>query len=72
LTVARESAPGKFEAAETVTTQRGTRTMTIDPETHIVYLPAVQFGPAPAATPENQRPRPPMIKDSFVVLVVGK
>jgi DNA-binding beta-propeller fold protein YncE len=71
LTVARESAPGKFEVAETVATQRGARTMTIDPKTHDVYLPAAQFGPAPASTPENPRPRPPMIKNSFVVLVVG-
>jgi DNA-binding beta-propeller fold protein YncE len=72
LTVVRESSPGKFEVAETVPTQRGSRTMAIDPKTHNVYLPAAQFLPPPAPTPDNPKPRPTMVKDSFVVLVVGK
>lgn len=72
LTVVRESSPGKFEAAETVTTQRGSRTMTIDPRTHNLYVPAAQFGPPPAPTQKVPHPRSPMIKDSFVILVLGK
>jgi YVTN family beta-propeller protein len=72
LTVVRESSPGNFEVVETVPTQRGARTMAIDPQTHNIYLPTAEFGPAPAATPENPRPRPTMVKDSFVILVVGK
>jgi DNA-binding beta-propeller fold protein YncE len=72
LTVVRESSPGKFEVAETVPTQRGSRTMAIYPKTHNVYLPAAQFLPPPAPTPDNPKPRPTMVKDSFVVLVVGK
>jgi DNA-binding beta-propeller fold protein YncE len=68
LTVVRESSPGKFEAAETVATERGARTMTIDPKTHNIYLPTAQFPP----TPEGSRQRPAPIKDSFVILVVGK
>jgi DNA-binding beta-propeller fold protein YncE len=72
LTVIRESAPGTFEVAETVPTQRGARTMTIDPKTGNIYLPTAEFGPTPQTTAENPRPRPAMIKDSFVILVVGK
>jgi DNA-binding beta-propeller fold protein YncE len=72
LTVARESAPGKYEVAETVTTQRGARTMAVDPKTHIVYLPAAEYEPTPAAAPGGPRQRPAMVKDSFCVLVVGK
>jgi DNA-binding beta-propeller fold protein YncE len=72
LTVARESSPGKFEVETTVKTQQGARTMAIDLKTHCIYLPTAQFEPAPAATPENPRSRPTMIKDSFMVLVVGK
>jgi DNA-binding beta-propeller fold protein YncE len=72
LTVARESSPGKFEVVETVPTQRGARTMTIDPKTHDVYLPTAQFGPAPAPTPDNPRPRPSIVKDSFVILVASR
>jgi hypothetical protein len=72
LTVVRESSPGKFEVAETVTTQRGARTMAIDPKTHNIYLPTAQFAPPSASTPEGSRPRPTMVKDSFVILVVGR
>lgn len=72
LTVVQESSPGKFEVAETVTTQRGARTMTIDPKTHNIYLPTAQFAPRAAPTPEVPRPRRRMIKDSFIILVVGK
>ena len=72
LSVVRETSPGKFEVAETVATQRGSRTMAIDPKTHNIYLPAAEFGPPPPPTPEAPKPRPMMIKDSFTVLVVGK
>jgi len=69
LTVARESSPGKFEVAETITTQQGSRTMTVDPKTHAVYLPAAQYAPPSSSAPGQ---RPAMVKDSFVILVVGK
>ncbi len=72
LTVARESSPGKFDVVETTATQRGARTMAIDPKTHNVYLPTAQFGPAPAPTPDNPRARPPIVKDSFVILVASR
>jgi DNA-binding beta-propeller fold protein YncE len=72
LSVVRESSPGRFEVVETVTTQRGSRTMAIDSRTHNIYLPAAQFSPQTASTTEGPRPRPTMIRDSFAVLVVGK
>ena len=72
LTVVREVSPGKFEVSETVTTQRGSRTMAVDPKTHNIYLPAAQFMPPKAPTAEKPKPRPEMVKDSFEVLVVGK
>jgi YVTN family beta-propeller protein len=72
LTVAKETSPGKYEVLETVATQRGARTMAVDSKTHRVYLPTAQYGLQPAATQDNPRPRPPVIKDTFVILVVGK
>jgi DNA-binding beta-propeller fold protein YncE len=72
LTVVREASPGKFEVAGTVATQRGARTMAIDPKTHTIYLPTAEFAPPPPATPEAPKQRPVMIKDSFTVLVVGE
>jgi len=72
LTVVREPSPDKFEVAETVTTQRGARTMAIDPKTHNIYLPTAEFGPAPTPAPGGAKSRPPIIENSFTVLVVGK
>ncbi|HEY6372978.1 MAG TPA: YncE family protein [Candidatus Sulfotelmatobacter sp.] len=71
LTVVKEESPGKF-TAENVPTQKGARTLALDSKTHNVFVVTAQFGPRPAATADNPRPRPPMLPDSFVVLVVGK
>jgi DNA-binding beta-propeller fold protein YncE len=72
LTIAHEDTPDKYSAAENVPTQRGARTMTLDPKTHNVYVVTAKFGPAPARTAENPHPRPSILPDSFVVLVLGR
>lgn len=72
LTVVKEESPSKFEVAESVPTQRGARTMALDAKTHTVYTVTANFGERPPATTENPHPRPPMVPDSFVVLVVEK
>jgi hypothetical protein len=46
--------------------------MALDEATGKVYLVTADFGPAPAATAEQPRPRPVLIPDSFVLLVVGE
>jgi DNA-binding beta-propeller fold protein YncE len=71
LTVAHEDAPGKF-TAENVPTQRGARTMALDPKTHHVYTVTAKFGQAPAPTADNPHPRPPVLPDSFIVLMLGQ
>jgi YVTN family beta-propeller protein len=73
LTVVREDAPGKFSVAETVPTMAGARTMALDPATHTLYLVGAKFGPIPdSATPGNPRRRPPILPNSFSLLVVGR
>jgi len=72
LTVVSEDSPDKFSVAQNVTTQRGARTMTFDPKTHQIFLVTAKFGPAPVAKPGQERPRPPILPDTFEVLVVGK
>ncbi|HKQ05814.1 MAG TPA: YncE family protein [Blastocatellia bacterium] len=72
LTVVHEDAADKYTVVETVPTQRGARTIALDPKTHNVYVATAQFGPPPAATPERPRPRPSIVPGSFVVLVYGK
>jgi len=63
---------GKYEAVDTVPTERGARTMTVDQKNHRIYLLAAEYGPAPEAAPGGKKGRPPILPDSFHVLVVGK
>ena len=72
LTVVHEDSADKFSVAETVPTERGARTMALDPIRHQIFLVTAKFGPAPAATADQPRPRPAILPDSFVVLVVGR
>jgi len=62
---------GKYEAVDSVPTERGARTMAVDEKLHRVYLLAAEYGPAPEAK-EGKKGRPPVLPDSFHVLVVGK
>ncbi|MGO9437862.1 MAG: YncE family protein [Terracidiphilus sp.] len=71
LSVIDATAPD-YKTIETLPTQQGARTMAYDPVTDRVYLVTAEFGPRPAATPENPRPRPPMIPGTFTVIVVGR
>ena len=65
-TIAHEDTPDKLTVVQTLETQRGSRTMTIDPKTHKIYLAAAKFE-APA---EGQR-RGKMVPGSFKILVYG-
>lgn len=70
LSVVHENADGSFTTVATVATQRGARTMALDPKTHKIYMSTAEFGPAPAPTPDRPRPRPTIIPGSFTVLVL--
>src|SRR5438132_4634949 len=72
LTVIHEDSPVKFSVVENVTTQKGARTMALDPKTHQIFLVTAEFGPPSAATGEHTRPRPSIKPGTFVVLVMGK
>jgi DNA-binding beta-propeller fold protein YncE len=72
LTVIQEDSPDKFSVVEDVPTQRGARTMTLDPKTHEVYLVTADFGPRPEPTKDNPHPRPAILPNSFVVLIYGR
>ncbi|HEV7859127.1 MAG TPA: hypothetical protein VGO91_10965 [Pyrinomonadaceae bacterium] len=72
LTIVHEDSPEKFSVVENVATQKGARTMTLDPTTHRVFLVTAEFGPPPAPTADRPHPRPSIVPGSFVVLVVGK
>ena len=44
VTIAQEEAPDKLTVVQTLKTERGARTMTIDPKTHRIYLASGQRG----------------------------
>ena len=71
LSVVDAAAPG-YPTIESLTTQRGARTMTYDPSTDRVYLVTADFGPRPDPTPQNPHPRPAVVPGSFTILVVGR
>ena len=62
ITVIHEDSADKFSVIETVTTQKGARTMAVDPKTHQLFTVTANVGPRPERKVEP---------DSFVVLVVG-
>jgi DNA-binding beta-propeller fold protein YncE len=70
LTVVRRSASGAPEAAQSVPTRRGARTLALDARTHRIYLVTADFGAPPAATPEHPHPRPAILPGSFRLLVL--
>ena len=71
VTVVQEVTPNEYKVVETIPTQRGARTITINPKTHRIYLPTAEFGPPPAATKENPNPRPSIKPGTFTILEIG-
>ena len=72
LTVVHEDSPDKYSVVQNLETQRGARTMTLDPDGKRVYLVTAEMGPRQAPTPQNPRPRPSIVPGSFVILVAGQ
>jgi YVTN family beta-propeller protein len=71
LSAIHQDSADKYSVVGTVATQRGARTMALDAKTGKVYLVTAEFGPVPAPTAAQPRPRPAVIANSFVVLEVG-
>jgi len=57
VTVVHQDSPDKYTVADTVATFAGAKTITVDPQTHNVYLFQPERGPAPA--PAAGAPAPP-------------
>jgi YVTN family beta-propeller protein len=72
VSILHQDSPDKYSAVGNITTQFGTRTMAIDLKTHHVFTVTADFKAAAAPTPENPRPRPTQIADSFVILELAQ
>ena len=70
LTVVQQKSASSYQPVQTLTTLRGARTLALDAVSGTIYLVTASFGARPAPTPLNPRPRPAMVPNSFVVLVV--
>jgi YVTN family beta-propeller protein len=71
VTVVQEKDANTFSVLETVPTQKGARTITVNSKTHKLYLPTAEYNVAPAATTENPRPRATIKPGTFTVLEIG-
>ena len=75
LTIAHEDSPGKLTVVQTLTTERGARTMGLDPVTHRIYVAAARYetpaAPPAGAAPAPGRGRPSMVPNSMHLLVYG-
>jgi len=68
ITAVKENSTNEFKVKQTITTKRGARTITIDQNTHTLFLPTADFEPLDAGAPKGTRPK--MIAGSFQVLVI--
>lgn len=72
LTIAKEEPPDKLTTVQTLTTERGARTMALDPSTHRVYTCTAQIAPDSGPPPSpGERRRPNYVPGTFHLLVYG-
>jgi DNA-binding beta-propeller fold protein YncE len=70
MTVVQEGDKDTYTVAEKVITEPRARTMAFDSTTATAYLPTAKFGPIPAPTADVPKPRPPILPESFEILVL--
>jgi YVTN family beta-propeller protein len=71
VTIVKAGDSGQIAVIGTVRTQKSARTISLDSNTHRIYLPAASFAPAAPPTAEQPKPRPSMVPGSFVILVLA-
>jgi YVTN family beta-propeller protein len=71
LAVVHEDSPDKYTVVQNAQTQRGARTMALNPNNHEIYLVTAEFEEQPPAEGQT-RPRRTMKPGSFTLLVMEK
>jgi DNA-binding beta-propeller fold protein YncE len=69
--IVKEETTEKLRDVQTLKTERGARTMAIDPKTHRIYLPTAQFQPPPSPSPGASPTRPTIVPNTLKLLVYG-
>ena len=70
-TIVREEAPDKLTVLQTLKTERGARTMALDPKSHWIYLPSARFQPPQSPSPGMSPARPGVVPNTLKLLVYG-
>jgi YVTN family beta-propeller protein len=70
VTIAKEERD-QLSVVQTLKTERGARTIALDPQTHRIYLPTAQFEPASSLSPGTAPSRPAIVPNTLKVLVYG-
>jgi YVTN family beta-propeller protein len=68
MTVIHEDNADKYTVLDNVPTKRGARTIAIDEQSHLLYMPTAEF----EAQEPGQKGRPKMKPGTFQILVVGR
>ena len=71
MTVIQQKDADNYSILENFPTQKGARTIAVNPETHRVYLPTAEYGETPAPTAENQHPRAQIKPGTFTILEIS-
>src|ERR1700736_5106527 len=69
--IVKEETPEKLRAVQTLKTERGARTIALDPRTHRIFLPTAQFQPPPSPSPCASPTRPTIVPNTLKLLVYG-
>jgi YVTN family beta-propeller protein len=72
LTIVSQDSAGLYTVRQTLDTMLGARTLALDPASGRVYTVSAKLGHKPAVTKENPKPKPQVIPDSFVVVVIAQ
>ena len=70
-TIAREETPEKLTVVQTLKTERGARTIALDPKTKRIYLPTAQFEAMPTPSPGASPTRPKIKPNTCKLLIYG-
>jgi DNA-binding beta-propeller fold protein YncE len=71
LTIVQEESKNIFRILGNLPTQKGARTIALNPRTHKIYLPTAEFSEASAPTTEHPHPRPSMRPNTFTILEIS-
>ncbi len=72
ITAVKDVSNKKYAVVQTIVTQKGARTIAINPTTSTLYLSTAEFGAKPEPTTENPKPRAGLKPNSFTILAVER